>query len=237
MWAEHNEQREHIKTVSRTLKEKDKADFQELKTKLLLSLETLTQHIPAHFYKEENILFPTSLKLISAGEWGEIKSSMNDLGYCYFTPKEAIGKEIETIKDVIVGKDEISFETGSFSKIELETILNTLPVDITFVDKDNIVRYFSQAKERIFPRTKAIIGRSVQNCHPPKSIHIVNQILDDFKKGSRDEAEFWIQLKERYILIRYYAVRNENGEYLGCLEVSQDITDIRKIEGEKRLLT
>jgi len=237
MWAEHNEQREHIKTVSRILKERDNIDFQELRTKILLSLETLAQHIPTHFYKEENILFPTSLRLISSGEWDEIRSSMNDLGYCYFTPVEAIGKETEVIKDIAVGKDEIAFETGSLSKIELESILNTLPVDITFVDKDDKVRYFSQSKERIFPRTKAIIGRSVQNCHPSKSVHVVNQILDDFKKGSRDAAEFWIQLDERYIFIRYYAVHNKDGEYLGCLEVSQDITDIRKIEGEKRLLT
>lgn len=237
MWAEHNEQREHIKTVTRILKGKGNIDFQELRTKILLSLETLAQHIPAHFYKEENILFPTSLRLISPEEWDKIKSSMNDLGYCYFTPIEAIGKEIDTIKDISLVKDAIVFETGSLSKTELESVLNTLPVDITFVDKDDKVRYFSQSKERIFPRTKAVIGRSVQNCHPPKSVHVVNQILDDFKKGSRDSAEFWIQLNERYIFIRYYAVHNRDGEYLGCLEVSQDITDIRKIEGEKRLLT
>lgn len=237
MWAEHNEQREHIKTVTRILKGKGNIDFQELRTKILLSLETLARHIPAHFYKEENILFPTSLRLISPEEWDKIKSSMNDLGYCYFTPIEAIGKEIDTIKDISLVKDAIVFETGSLSKTELESVLNTLPVDITFVGKDDKVRYFSQSKERIFPRTKAVIGRSVQNCHPPKSVHVVNQILDDFKKGSRDSAEFWIQLNERYIFIRYYAVHNRDGEYLGCLEVSQDITDIRKIEGEKRLLT
>lgn len=237
MWAEHNEQRKHIKTASRALKEREEVDFRELRTKLLTNLETLAQHIPAHFYKEENILFPTSLKLISPEEWGEIKSSMNDLGYCYFTPIEAIGTEIDIIGKTGLGKDAIAFETGSLSKIELESVLNTLPVDITFVDKDDKVRYFSQSKERIFPRTKAVIGRSVQKCHPPKSVHVVNQILDDFKKGSRDKAEFWIQLKERFIYIRYYAVRDKQGEYLGCLEVTQDITDIKKIEGERRLLT
>jgi len=132
-------------------------------------------------------------------------------------------------------KGEIAFETGNLSKEELETILNSLPVDITFVDKEDTVRYFSQSKERIFPRTKAVIGRKVQQCHPEKSIHIVNQILDDFRNGRRDVAEFWIQLKGRLIYIRYFAIR-KNGEYLGCLEVTQDITDIKKIEGEKRLL-
>ena len=133
-------------------------------------------------------------------------------------------------------KGQIVFETGSFSKEELETLFNTLPVDMTFVDKEDTVRYFSKAKERIFPRTKAVIGRKVQQCHPPKSIHVVNKILDDFRNGHRHVAEFWIHSKERLIYIRYFAVRDKNGEYLGCLEVTQDITDIKKIEGEKRLL-
>jgi len=132
-------------------------------------------------------------------------------------------------------KGEIVFETGNLSRKELETILNSLPVDITFVDKEDTVRYFSQSKERIFPRTKAVIGLKVQKCHPEKSIHIVNQILDDFRNGRKDVAEFWIQLKGRLIYIRYFAIR-KNGDYLGCLEVTQDITDIKKIEGEKRLL-
>lgn len=130
----------------------------------------------------------------------------------------------------------ITFEVGSIGKNELEALLNTLPVDITFVDKEDTVRYFSQSKDRIFTRAKAVIGRKVQQCHPQKSVHVVNQILDDFRNGQRDVAEFWIQLKERVILIRYFAVRGKGGEYLGCLEVTQDITGIRKIEGEKRLL-
>lgn len=138
-----------------------------------------------------------------------------------------------------VGKKEnnkIVFEAGDLSKEELETVLNTLPVDITFVDKDDTVRYFSQSKERIFPRTKAVIGRKVQQCHPQKSLHKVEQILNDFKQSKRGVAGFWINLKERLIYIRYFAVRDKNGVYLGTLEVTQDITDIKKIEGEKRLL-
>lgn len=130
----------------------------------------------------------------------------------------------------------MTFEIGSITKDELEALLNTLPVDITFVDKEDTVRYFSQNKERIFPRAKAIIGRKVQQCHPQKSVHVVNQILEDFRNGRRDLAEFWIQLKERLILIRYLAIRSKDNEYLGCLEVTQDITDLKKIEGEKRLL-
>ncbi len=131
---------------------------------------------------------------------------------------------------------EISLETGAMTKESLEVLLNTLPVDLTFVNAEDKVQYFSQSKARIFPRAKAVIGRKVQQCHPQKSVHKVHQILGDFKSGQRDVAEFWIQLKERLIYIRYLALRDKNKEYLGCLEVTQDITDIKKIEGEKRLL-
>ena len=118
---------------------------------------------------------------------------------------------------------------------EIEAIFNNLPVDITFVDREDKVRYFSQTKDRVFPRTKAIIGREVQKCHPQKSVHIVNKILEDFKSGKRDVAEFWINLGERLIYIRYFAVKDRRGDYLGCVEVTQDITEIKKIEGERRI--
>lgn len=136
----------------------------------------------------------------------------------------------------ISGKGKVLFETGELSVKELETILNTLPVDITFIDKEDRVRYFSQSKDRIFPRTKAVIGRRVQQCHPQKSLHVVEQILSDFKNNERNVAEFWINLKGRLVYIRYFAVRDEDQNYLGCLEVTQDITNVKEIEGEKRLL-
>ena len=130
----------------------------------------------------------------------------------------------------------LRFEAGTLSKDELEAILNTLPADLTFVDKEDTVRYFSKSEKRIFVRTKAIIGRKVQQCHPQKSIHIVNKILDSFKSGKKDVAEFWIQKDNRLVHIRYFPVRNKDGKYLGTIEVTQDITDLKKIEGEKRLL-
>ena len=118
----------------------------------------------------------------------------------------------------------------------IEAMLDYLPVEISFVDKDDKVRYFNKNGKRIFPRPRTIIGRRVQDCHPKKSIHIVNKLLEDLKTKKRDFAEFWIDLKDRKVYIRYFAVRNSNKEYLGCLEVTQDITDIQKIRGEKRLL-
>jgi len=124
----------------------------------------------------------------------------------------------------------------NLSKEQLEAILESLPVDITFVDSDDAVRYYNRDGKRIFVRTPAVIGRKVQNCHPPKSLAPVNQILSEFKNGKRDVAEFWIQVKDRMVFIRYFPVRNRDGKYLGCLEVSEDITGIKKLEGEKRLL-
>ena len=133
-------------------------------------------------------------------------------------------------------KGKVLLETGELSIKELETLLNTLPVDITFVDKEDRVRYFSQSKDRIFPRTKAVIGRRVQQCHPQRSLHVVERILNDFRNNKRNVAEFWIDLKGKLVYIRYFAVRDEDQNYLGCLEVTQDITKVKEIKGEKRLL-
>ncbi len=145
----------------------------------------------------------------------------------YLSLKNGVGR---------MGEKLLRYETGTLSKEEIEAILNTLPVDITFVDKEDAVRYFNKSEGRIFVRTKAVIGRKVQQCHPQRSVHIVNKILDSFKSGKKDSAEFWIQKGDRMVHIRYFAVRNRDGKYTGTMEVTQDITDIKKIAGEKRLL-
>ncbi|MCL6591904.1 MAG: DUF438 domain-containing protein [Firmicutes bacterium] len=234
MWSEHNEIRKIKKELYGALDNYKNMSPQDFVKELGNISTSLGEMLQGHFYKENNILFPTALKVIAEDEWINIKEQFDDLGYCCFTPEYA-KNEIKTGKPEAVAEGQIVFETGSFSREELEAILNTLPVDITFVDKEDKVRYFSQSKERIFPRTKAVIGRKVQQCHPQQSLYRVNQILDDFKSGQRDVAEFWINLKGKLVYIRYFAVR-KNGEYLGTLEVTQDITDIKKIEGEKRLL-
>ena len=133
-------------------------------------------------------------------------------------------------------KRALQFETGALSEEEVAAVLDSLPVDISFVDKEDRVKYFNKAGKRIFVRPNAVIGRRVQLCHPKKSVHIVNKILESFKTGKKDVAEFWIQMNNRLIHIRYFAVRDKNGKYLGTIEVTQDITDIKRIEGEKRLL-
>jgi len=240
MWAEHDEIREKKKKFYQLLETHKNTQFQEFTERLEQIAVDIANKLSNHFYKENNILFPAALNVISEEEWGEIIKQFDEIGYCSFTPEAAKAmpkKEEKPVGEKAAFAGElISFETGSFSIEELETLLNNLPVDITFVDKDDKVRYFSQSKDRIFVRTKAIIGRTVQQCHPEKSVHMVEQILNDFKQGKMDVAEFWLTLNERLIYIRYFPLRNEKGEYLGCLEVTQDITDIKKIEGEKRLL-
>lgn len=235
MWMEHDKIREIKKNLYETFdKIQSKFDlnlYSELKN---YSIE-LKNFLNSHFFKENNILFPTANKLFKKEDFLKVKKDFDEIGYPKFLPEEF---KILTKTEIIGEKKEtheINFPTGSFTLDELDAIFNTLPVDITFVDKNDKVKYFSMTKDRIFVRTKAVIGRSVQNCHPQKSVHIVNKIVEEFKNGKRDSAEFWINLKGRLIYIRYFAVRKD-GEYLGTIEVTQDITDIKKIEGEKRLL-
>lgn len=235
MWAEHDQIRglkRRIYAIVEKEKEIPLEDFiREMDETSIALLELLSNH----FYKENNILFPTGLRVITDEEWIDIRREFDEMGYCCFTPPppQIPGKEIKV--RIPQEKGRISFETGSLSPEEIESIFNRLPFDITFIDKDDTVRYFSQSKDRIFIRTKAVIGRKVQQCHPQKSIHIVNKILEDFKTNKKTEARFWINLKGRLIYIRYFPVRNKEGEYIGCIEVTQDITDIKKLEGEKRI--
>lgn len=237
MWMEHDIIRGIKKEIYQIYENRPQTVFKTFIDNLKSKATELQEMLSSHFDKENNVLFPAALRLIAEEEWEKIKTEFNEVGYCCFTPEEATRvTEAEKTEAKVVSPGEIKFETGSFSLHELETLLNSLPVDITFVDKNDEVRYFSQTKERIFVRTKAVLGRKVQNCHPEKSVHIVNQILTDFKNGKRDKAEFWINLNERLIYIRYFPVRDSDGNYLGCLEITQDITDIKKIEGEKRLL-
>ncbi len=238
MWMDHDKIREIEKELYELVEGRETLGFQEFTRRLKERALALAEMLSAHFQKENRVLFPTALKVLSAEEWPEVRRQFDDLGYCPFTPERARAP-FEGAQPVTSSPGKpgpIEFDTGSFSRHELEAMLNSLPVDITFVDKDNTVRYFSASKERIFPRTKAIIGRKVQQCHPEKSVHVVNEILEGFRSGRRDSAEFWIRVEGRLIYIRYFAVRDAAGEYLGCVEVTQDITDIQGIKGEKRLL-
>lgn len=242
MWIDHDKIRELEKKLFDLLDlaEKKAGKYSEFKEQLLKTVGSLTNLIASHFFKENNILFPTSMRLISPQEWKDIRHEFDEIGYCCFTPK-GVTKALEIeeggkLPEEVKAEGMIEFETGPLPIAFIEPILNSLPIDVTFVDHEDKVRYFSKGDERIFVRTKAIIGRSVVNCHPEKSYHVVNQILTDFRNGKRTVAEFWIELEGQKIYIRYFAVHDKEGKYLGCLEVSQDITEIQKLEGQKRLL-
>ncbi len=238
MWTEHNQIREIKKNIYKILEGYGNIPLNDFIDRLNEPAIALAELMSGHFYKENHILFPTGLKVITPEEFTEIRRQFDEIGYCCFTPESAKagGEKMQAAVSPPDARGMISLETGSLSPEELEGILNTLPVDVTFVDKDDRVRYFSQTEDRIFVRTKAVIGLKVQQCHPQKSLHMVTQILDDFKTGKKNQADFWINLQGKLVYIRYFAVRNKQKEYLGCLEVTQDIAPLKKIEGEKRLL-
>ncbi|MDH4213376.1 MAG: DUF438 domain-containing protein [Candidatus Thorarchaeota archaeon] len=236
MWSEHDTVRSIEKTLFSMFETGPKLDSHTIK-QLRSSALSLTETLSSHFFKENNILFQTSLKLFSKEEWQKARADFDDIGYGIFKPK---GMKVQTVDSQSLEYSEkkglIKFESGAMTREVLEAVLNTLPVDITFVDEKDQVRYFSQSSERIFVRSKSVIGREVRNCHPQKSVEKVEQILNDFRAGTRDKAEFWIRMGEALIYIRYFPVRDSEGKYLGCLEVTQNITEIQKLEGEKRLL-
>lgn len=239
MWGVDDEIRLELKEAVKLLKESTSVG-EEVRNKI----QAATDRVEEMIFKEENILFPMVLETLNEDEWLKIAKESAEIGYCLYEPKVEwkpvrvnVEEKVQTQGEEPVGEGYHKFETGILSGAEIEAIFNTLPVDITFVDKDGAVKYFTQGKDRIFPRTKAVIGRKVQNCHPPASVHIVEKVVEDLKSGKKDVEDFWIKMRDKYVLIRYFAVRNAAGEYLGTLEFTQDIAPIQAIEGEKRLVS
>jgi uncharacterized protein len=215
--------------------------YQGNKEDVVAVLNHIIKEVSEMIFKEENILFPMALETLTEDEWVKIADESEEIGYCLTVPTEVWKPvrhplEIEEEKEEIKPEDGfVRFETGILSVKQLEIILNHLPVDLTFIDENDVVRYFSHG-ERIFARTKAVIGRTVQNCHPPQSVHVVEKLLQDFKSGAKDVEDFWIPVKEKFVYIRYFAIRDEAGTYMGTLEFSQNVAGIRELEGQKRIL-
>ncbi len=237
MWGVHDEIRAQLKEVQAMMR-----DHGPSASALKEKTEALVQKILDMIFKEENILVPMLMEHLTIDEWRSIAAESAELGYMiadvakWGLPQDATVPEgAEELEAPAPGS--INLPSGVLKVDELIAMLNTLPFDITFVDKDGIVRYFSESKERIFPRARAVIGRHVVNCHPPASVHIVEKVVEDLRNGRKEHEDFWIKLRDQYVLIRYFAVRNEAGDFLGVLEVSQDIKPIQGITGEKRLLS
>jgi len=237
MWGKHDQTRAKLKTALQAISTVKSITSGEAKQIINSLVSPAVESIEEMIYKENEILLPMCLKTLSDSEWHQIYQQSPEVGFCLYDPPmgwkpASVNDESTTIKD----NKRIQLPSGSFTLPELQALLNTIPFDLTFVDKNDRVSFFTQGKERIFARNRAIIGRNVQNCHPPSSVDMVEKILDDFKSGKEDKCAFWINMKDKFILIEYFAMRDEAGGYLGCLEVSQDLTEKRQLQGERRIL-
>ncbi len=229
MWALHDDIRAFIKDVRKRV-----VDNKMEK----VAVEALAKMINDMIYKEEHILFPMALETLSEEEWAKVKKGEEEIGFAWIRPeaiwKPASGSFQQALLSEKIGS--LNLDTGQLTAEQVNLIMAHLPVDISFVNENDEVTYYSASPGRIFPRSPGVIGRKVQNCHPPKSVEMVERILSEFRAGTKSVADFWIQMQEKFILIKYFAVHDAEGKYRGCLEVSQDVTAIRKLEGQKRLL-
>ena len=238
MWGKHDEARALLRAAQKALTAAPSVTAGELRAVAATALQPAAAAVGEMIDKEEHILLPMCLDTLEDAEWLEVARQSLEYGFCLYDPVETwtpVGVAAPAAGEFAPGR--VQLPSGSFTPAELQAMLNTIPFDLTFVDKDDTVRYFTQGRERIFVRNRAILGRKVQYCHPPKSVNVVQQILGAFRAGRRDHARFWIELGGCFICIEYFALRDEHGAYLGCLEVSQDLTEKRSLQGQQRLLS
>ncbi|HEY8395734.1 MAG TPA: PAS domain-containing protein [Bacilli bacterium] len=227
MWSLHDD----AKDMLLTLKEKFAKNSPDLK-----------QGIGKYFFlvlgiieKEELLVLPIASRLLDEEEWKTLLKEASQIGFSFINVNLKTFEEETDVKSDFTGLL-FNSETGGLTLQELLAVLNRLPLNMTFVGENNKVKYFNASPNRIFPRTPSVIGREVSKCHPPKSVHVVEKIIDAFRKGTKNEAKFWLEIHGRFLVITYYAIRNKQGEYKGVLEVTQDATEIRNLTGEQKLL-
>ena len=237
MWAKDDDVRSSLKQLGQCL-DPGPATTEEWRGALLKAAGIALNAMEEMIYKEEHILLPMSLETLSEDEWAEIWSASPKYGWCIVEPRQgyvpAVSVTAEPINIPHTGA--LMLPTGNVSLEQLVGMFRTLPLDLTFVDADDRVAFFTEGPDRVFARSKAIIGRKVHNCHPPKSVETVDQILSDFKAGRQSVAEFWINFQEKFVHVRYFAVRAVDGRYLGTVELTQDLSPLPALEGERRLL-
>ena len=237
MWSHDDE----IKALLKEVKKMAAAYRPDMKTQLEEKLEILCTKIMDMITKEEKVLFPTALKVLTEDEWYRIMEDSAEIGYCLIEPKNEWRPVNLNVSGSVDGtpvdhsKGYLKFDTGVLTPKEVSLIFNHLPVDITFVDKEGIVKYFSANKDRIFVRARSIIGRKVENCHPPESVHVVEKIVEELASGKKDWEDFWLHLGDKYVFIRFIAIRDEQGKFAGVVEFAHDIKPYRAISGEKRI--
>lgn len=251
MWKSDDEIRKLAKKFSKAVADKD-----EKTAKMLLP--TLASDAMEMTFKEERILLPTAARLLTDNEWKEIREGEDEIGWIIAEPPKWNSKgqhqetkaETEPVKALAKAAavpfteskkssshiGAINLDMGAITPEQINLIFKYMPFDVTYVDENDEVRYYNKGDKRVFPRSAGIIGRQVKYCHPPKSVHIVEKIIDAFKAGERNEANFWINFQDKFVYIQYFAVRDDNGNYKGVLEVTYDAKTVRSLEGEQRLL-
>ncbi|WP_269685570.1 DUF438 domain-containing protein [Flavobacterium lacustre] len=237
MWSFHDNLREQFRLIQYYLKTKNAE-------KVTINTSFLVNGIYRLMEVEESVLFPNALEILKESDWIEMRKGESEIGWmlpnlpvpfpaaAYVHPSEDVSP-----RELTFSLENTShYDEGYMTLEQVNLLFKTMPLDLTFVDENDKVIFYNRGEERVFPRSAGIIGREVKFCHPPKSVGTVLKILEEFRKGTKNESSFWINYKERLIYIRYFAVRDANKNYKGVIEMSQDITDIKKIEGEKRLL-
>ena len=239
MWGKHDETRELLKAAHEVIDVRADISLDDLRSAIVYVIEPALSAVEGMIMKEEEILLPMCMDTLTEDEWWQIYQQSPEFGFCIYDPQDKWQPEgkVESGVEYKSVDGRIVLPTGSFDVEQLTALFGYLPMDITFVDKDDKVRFFSLGEHRIFDRNRAIIGRDVQLCHPPGSVHIVEQILSDFKSGKESKAAFWIHFKGMFVYIEYIALHSESGEYLGVIECTQDLTKYRQLEGEQRLLS
>jgi len=237
MWAFHDQIRDEMKSTRKAIEEQDMES-------LSVNIQTVFRSLEHIMQVEEGRLLPNAMQLLSEEEWKEFKEGDKEIGWMFDTPPtpypadEYIHPSQDTTKrELPFGiEDKTHFDEGWLTPEQVNSIFRILPVDITYVNENDQVVFYNRGEDRVFPRSAGIIGREVKFCHPPKSVDQVIKILEEFKAGRQDLAEFWINFKGQFIHIQYFAVRDPDGTYRGVIEMSQDVTHVRGLEGQKRLL-
>ena len=238
MWGKHDELRGFLNTAIKEL-EGSITTVEQMQSIIEKHLNIVLELVDGMIMKEEEILFPMAMDTLTEEEWFRIYSETLEFGFCLIDPEDEwkpTGVTVEKQEYVEAGAIQLS--SGAFDIQQLEALFLHLPIDITFVDASDKVAFFSHSPNRVFERNRSIIGRDVRMCHPPGSVHIVEQIIADFKSGKENKAMFWMSnFQGRFIYIEYSAVRDKENNYLGVVEVTQDITRMRALEGDQRLLS
>jgi len=238
MWSFHDTIRQIFRIVRQNIEEQD---FFSAKHNTSLIIQNINRLLEV----EETVLFPYALEILSDDDWKLMRRGEDEIGWMladvppnYPNEPEYIhpSQDTERRTEVVFDEKAAHYDEGYMTVEQANLLFKTLPIDLTYVDENDKVIFYNRGEERVFPRSAGIIGREVRFCHPPKSVDTVLKILEAFRKGEQNEASFWINYKDRLIYIRYFAVRNSEKEYKGVIEMSQDITDIKQVDGEKRLL-